>query len=73
MLLYSAFKFTVTAIDSTYSFIPRTLNYKLGGPSPREAPAPPMEPPPQPKQPTIEYDGPPIKGILKKPMPMKYI
>lgn len=66
--------FSVTAIDSTYTFMPRAFWRARPAPSPREGVAPPMEPPPQVKQPlSANIDGPPIKGILKKPMPMKYI
>ncbi|CAH1640672.1 unnamed protein product [Spodoptera littoralis] len=68
----------VTAFDSTYTFMPRAFWRMRKTPSPQEgvAPpmvAPPMEPPPPPKQPLSDNDIFPIKGILKKPMPMKYI
>ncbi|PZC74663.1 hypothetical protein B5X24_HaOG207382 [Helicoverpa armigera] len=63
----------VTAFDSTYAFMPRAFWRTRKSPSPREGIAPPMEPPPPPKQPLSENEGFPIKGILKKPMPMKYI
>ncbi|XP_031767932.2 uncharacterized protein LOC113511097 [Galleria mellonella] len=62
----------VSAIDSTYTFMPRTFWRSKPTPSPRETIAPPMEPPPPIKQPVNETNDIPIKGILKKPMPMKY-
>ncbi|CAH2237642.1 jg11322 [Pararge aegeria aegeria] len=62
----------ISAIDSTYTFMPRQFWYNKTLPSPNERIAPPMEPPPLPKKPTLNA-GHPVKGILKKPMPMKYI
>ncbi|XP_069355940.1 uncharacterized protein JMJD7 [Maniola hyperantus] len=61
----------ISAVDSTYTFMPRSLWYNKSLPSPREHVVPPMEPPPIPKIPNVNV-GPPVKGILKKPMPMKY-
>uniref|UniRef100_A0A1E1WCS5 Dynein assembly factor 1, axonemal homolog n=1 Tax=Pectinophora gossypiella TaxID=13191 RepID=A0A1E1WCS5_PECGO len=67
----------VTAIDSSYTFLQRTMSRQMSlQDAPRKQPSsslPPMEPPPPPKQPILDSDTPPIKGILKKPMPMKYI
>ncbi|XP_026320087.1 uncharacterized protein LOC113230391 [Hyposmocoma kahamanoa] len=59
----------IMAVDSTYSFNPRTIRRTL---TPRDNMAPPMEPPPPPKQPITNTDGIPIKGILKKPIFHKY-
>lgn len=67
------YDFIVTAFDSTYTFMPRAFWRMRKTPSPHEGIAPPMEPPPPPKQPISDNDIFPIKGILKKPMPMKYI
>ncbi|CAG9792633.1 unnamed protein product [Diatraea saccharalis] len=66
--------FKVTAVDASYTFMPRAFWRTRPTPSPRDAVStvPPMEAPPLPKQP-VEPSGPPIKGILKKPMPMKYL
>ncbi|KAJ2941306.1 hypothetical protein O0L34_g3504 [Tuta absoluta] len=79
-------KTRVKAFDSSYTFLQRNMARAsrpsrqaptpVGIQAPRRMssppPLPPMEPPPPPKQPILT-DGPPIKGILKKPMPMKYI
>ncbi|CAG9124888.1 unnamed protein product [Plutella xylostella] len=56
--------------DSTYNFsLPRHR-----APGPRYDLAPPMEAPPQAKQPMMMKSfSQPIRGILKKPMPFKYI
>ncbi|KAG6464089.1 hypothetical protein O3G_MSEX014266 [Manduca sexta] len=70
---YSNQKPKLTAIDSTYTLSQRSIYRAHHAPSPRAGVAPPMEPPPLPKQPTVTSDSPPIKGILKKPMPIKYI
>ncbi|XP_068624927.1 uncharacterized protein [Battus philenor] len=59
----------LNVIDSTNAFMPRPF-WRAKSTPPREIIAPPSEPPPR-----KEYDpnAPPVKGILKKPMPMKYI
>ncbi|KAM3961451.1 uncharacterized protein ACR2FA_004567 [Aphomia sociella] len=63
----------VTAIDSTYTFMPRAFWRTKPATTPRDFVAPPMEPPPPAKQPVTEASDVPIKGILKKPMPIKYL
>ncbi|CAB3262296.1 unnamed protein product, partial [Arctia plantaginis] len=65
----------LTAVDSTYTFMPRAFWRTRHPPSNKhQASSPPMEPPPIPKQPlNPEIKTLPLKGILKKPMPMKYI
>ncbi|RVE45678.1 hypothetical protein evm_009648 [Chilo suppressalis] len=72
---YSNQKPKMTAVDSSYTFMPRAFWRSRPAPSPREpvGVAPPMEAPPPPKQPIADPSGPPIKGILKKPMPIKYL
>ncbi|CAK1543416.1 unnamed protein product [Leptosia nina] len=60
----------MSAVDASYTFMPRS--FWRNRPSPEDevhAPMPPMEPRNQPNQ----SQSAPIKGILKKPMPMKYI
>ncbi|CAG4939579.1 unnamed protein product [Colias eurytheme] len=63
----------MTAVDSSYTFMPRALWPSRHNTSPittvEPAPVPPMEA----KQQDAEAKSAPIKGILKKPMPMKYI
>ncbi|KAJ0171473.1 hypothetical protein K1T71_013023 [Dendrolimus kikuchii] len=69
VLEYSNQKPKLTAIDSTYTFMPRGMWPIRHAPSPRESVAPPMEPPPQPKQPlSSTINSSPVKGILKKPI-----
>lgn len=63
--------FIVSAIDSTYTFMPQNFWFNKTLTSSREHETPPMEAPPLPKQPVINPQ--PVKGILKKPMPIKYI
>ncbi|KAJ8710110.1 hypothetical protein PYW07_009476 [Mythimna separata] len=64
----------ITGIDSTYTFMPRAFWRTRASPPPRKVVGPPpLEPPPLPKQPFPENGIQPIKGILKKPMPMKFI
>ncbi|KPJ00850.1 Leucine-rich repeat-containing protein 67 [Papilio xuthus] len=58
----------LTIIDSTYGFIPRPLLRAKA--IPRESFVPPSEPPPSTGN---DMTVAPVKGILKKPMPMKYI
>ncbi|XP_052741408.1 uncharacterized protein LOC112056946 [Bicyclus anynana] len=60
----------ISATDSTYTLMPPNLWCNKSLASPREHIAPPIEPPPPPKEPV--YAGQPVKGILKKPMPIKY-
>ncbi|CAG5055133.1 unnamed protein product [Parnassius apollo] len=60
----------LTAIDSTYAFTPRAF-WRAKPTLARDSVAPPAEPPPQTEQ--RDENTAPIKGILKKPMPMKYI
>ncbi|XP_026499397.2 polyribonucleotide nucleotidyltransferase-like [Vanessa tameamea] len=62
----------LSAIDSSYTFMPRAFWRNKTSPSPRDD-VPPMDPPSLAKQPNMEPQGSAIKGILKKPMPMKYI
>nr|XP_053618256.1 uncharacterized protein LOC128679824 [Plodia interpunctella] len=69
---YSNQKPRITAIDSTYTFMPRAFWRTRPTQTPVKATAPPMEPPPQVKQPS-DSNQQVLKGILKKPMPMKYL
>ncbi|KAL4716409.1 hypothetical protein ACJJTC_015837 [Scirpophaga incertulas] len=63
----------LSAVDSTYTFMPRAFWRSRPLPSPREPKTPLMEAPPEPKQPPLDNVGHPVKGILKKPMPVKYL
>ncbi|XP_061724310.1 uncharacterized protein LOC133530416 [Cydia pomonella] len=64
-------KSNVTVVDATSNFMPRNIwNRTL--PSPNETVAPPSEAQKGKEAFTDSYEQ-PIKGILKKPMPMKYI
>nr|XP_032523950.1 uncharacterized protein LOC116775209 [Danaus plexippus plexippus] len=58
----------ISAIDSTYTFMPRA--FWRNRTAPLRDTILPLEPPPMPKEPSKAS---PAKGILKKPMPMKYI
>ncbi|CAH2097680.1 unnamed protein product [Euphydryas editha] len=62
----------ISAIDSTYTFMPRAFWRNKTAASPRDD-VPPMEPTSLSKKLIGDSQGTLIKGILKRPMPMKYI
>ncbi|XP_072948049.1 uncharacterized protein JMJD7 [Epargyreus clarus] len=57
----------MTAVDSSYTFMPRAF-WRSRSPTSVDDATPPLEPPPCPKTPKVDISGPPIKGILKKPI-----
>ncbi|XP_050668195.1 protein phosphatase 1 regulatory subunit 42-like [Leptidea sinapis] len=67
---YSNRRPRTSAIDSSYTFMPRDTWHKRE--SPRHIP-PPVEPPVHQNESVHPSNSTSVKGILKKPMPMKYI